>query len=157
MASFLPRSKLPTQLIYDGFSIDWATWNIISACLDSVIENIKRKGTTFHIHSPPRILEIASPLIMAANSRAFRVFLFHTAEDITESELDKLKFLCRDDLPKGELESVETPLQFLELLCKRGKICLGNVTYLENLLENAGNKQLANKVKAGQGMQFSSL
>jgi len=43
------------------------------------------------------------------------------------------------------------------LLCERGKICLGNVTYLENLLENAGNKQLANKVKAGQGMQFSSL
>lgn len=94
---------------------------------------------------------------MAANSRAFRVFLLHIAEDITEDELDKLKFLCQEDLPKGTLESVKTPRAFFELLCERGKICLGNVTYLENLLENAGNKQLANKVKAGQGMQFSSL
>jgi len=87
---------------------------------------------------------------MAANSRAFRVFLLHIAEDITEDELDKLKFLCQEDLPRGTLESVKTPRAFFELLCERGKICLGNVTYLENLLENAGNKQLANKVKAGQ-------
>ena len=84
---------------------------------------------------------------MAANDRKFRVFLFHIAAEITKDELDGLKFLCQDDFAKGELESVKKPREFLELLWKGGKICLGNVSYLANLLESTNNIQLANKVK----------
>lgn len=92
---------------------------------------------------------------MAANStRTFRVFLLRIAAEITKDALASLKFLCADDLPKGQLESVTTPREFLELLWEGGKICLGNVSYLADLLENANNIQLANKVKE-QGMRFS--
>lgn len=92
---------------------------------------------------------------MAANgTKTFRVFLLRIAAEITKDALASLKFLCADDLPKGQLESVTTPREFLELLWKGGKICLGNVFYLADLLENAGNIQLANKVKE-QGMRFS--
>ena len=85
---------------------------------------------------------------MATNDRTeFRGFLLGIADEITKEDLASLKFLCQDDLPKGKLESVKTPLKFLELLMKRGKICLGNVSYLANLLEKANNIQLAIKVK----------
>lgn len=98
---------------------------------------------------------MASPLKQGNTSdRTFRVFLLRIAAEITTDLLDSLKFLCQDDLPKGELESVKTPRELLELLWKGDKICLGNVTYLVTLLENVGNIQLANRVRE-QGMPFS--
>jgi len=93
---------------------------------------------------------------MATNNRPFRVFLIHVAAEITKDLLKSLKFLCQGDLPKGELESVKEPREFLELLWEKGKIHLGNVSYLADLLESTGNIQLANKLKE-QGMRICFL
>ena len=95
------------------------------------------------------IPETASPVIMAANDGTFQGSLLSIADEITKDKLDRLRFLRQDDLPKGKLEAVKIPLEFLELLLKRGKICLGNASYLANLqtCKPANNIQLANKVK----------
>lgn len=84
----------------------------------------------------------------STNERGFRVFLYTIAREITDDLLDSLKFLCiGDDLSEGEIDSAKTPRKFLELLWKVGKIWPGDVGYLSNLLETAGNIQLATWVK----------
>lgn len=93
---------------------------------------------------------------MAANNRPFRVFLIRFAAEITQGLLESLKFLCQDDFPRRDLESVKEPREFLELLWKKDKIHLGNVSYLADLLESTGNIQLANKLKE-QGMRICFL
>ncbi len=109
------------------------------------------------------LLKTAKSAIMASsaqtgstNDRAFRVFLIEIAREITTEELKNLKFLCEDDLPKGELSSIMSAREFLVALWKGGKICPGDLNYLTNLLETAGNIQLANRVRE-KGMTFNVL
>ena len=88
--------------------------------------------------------------------RPFRGFLFAIASEITTELLDNLKYLCQDDFPKGELESIKKAQDFLDLLLERGKIKPGDLTYLTTLLETAGNIQLADWIR-GEGMSFYAL
>ena len=80
--------------------------------------------------------------------REFRTFLVTLSLEITDELLKTLQFLCKDDdLAEGKIDSTKTPREFLELLWKGGKIWPGDVGYLINHLETAGNKQLANRIK----------
>lgn len=110
------------------------------------------------------VLETAKRAIMASNSaqtrstnnRAFRVFLFDIAREITTDSLESLKYLCEDDLPKGELDSIKLARDFLALLWKEGKIWPGDINYLTSLLETAGNFQLASWIRE-KGTSFCVL
>jgi len=87
----------------------------------------------------------------------FNRFLLKIADEITKDELDGMKFLCEDDLPKGRLDSIENPRELLNFLKVRGKIGLDDVSYLVSLLEDIGNIQLANTVmELGEMFFFNS-
>jgi len=58
-----------------------------------------------------------------------------------------MKFLCEDDLPKGRLDSIENPREFLNFVRMRGKIGPDDLSYVVSLLEDIGNIRLADKVK----------
>lgn len=120
-------------------------------------------STSFSFTSFCSSVETAKSAIMASstqtgstNDRAFRVFLFEIAREITTDLLDSLKYLCKDDLPKGELGSIKTAREFLDVLWEGGKIWSGDLNYLTTLLEIAGNIQLANWIR-DKGMSFYVL
>jgi len=77
----------------------------------------------------------------------FNRLLLEIADEITEDQLDKMKFLCEDDLLKGRLDSIKNQREFLNFLRIRGKIGPDDVSYLVSLLEDIGNIRLADKVK----------
>ena len=95
-------------------------------------------------------LSIRSPRMASrkgSSDRSFRAFIFQTSEEITDDLLGTLKFLCKDELAEGEIESTKNSLEFLELLWRRNKFWAGNMAYLTARLETAGNFNLAKKVK----------
>ena len=61
--------------------------------------------------------------------------------------MGKLKFLCKDELAEGEIESTKNSLEFLELLRRQNKIWPGDMGYLSAHLETAGNLKLAKEIK----------
>jgi len=77
----------------------------------------------------------------------FNRLLLEIADEITKDQLDKMKFLCEDDLPKGRLDSIENPREFLNFVRMRGKIGPDDLSYVVSLLEDIGNIRLADKVK----------
>ena len=85
---------------------------------------------------------------MASSSdRNFRAFIVHTSRQITDDLLGTLKFLCKDELAEGEIESTKNSLEFLELLRRRNKIWPGDMGYLSAHLETGGNFKLAKEIK----------
>ena len=84
----------------------------------------------------------------------FNHFLLEIADEITKDQIDEMKFLCEGDLPKGVLDSIENPREFLNFLRIRGKIGPDDVPYLVSLLEGIGNIQLADIVKGLGEMLF---
>ena len=85
---------------------------------------------------------------MASSSDTnFRAVIVHTSRQITDDLLGTLKFLCKDELAEGEIESTKNSLEFLELLRRRNKIWPGDMGYLSAHLETAGNFKLAKEIK----------
>lgn len=103
-----------------------------------------------------------SPLQLqtGTNYEEFNVFLIKIADEITEEEVGKMKFLCQqpnNNLPRGKLDPIKEPREFLNFLRKRGKIWPEDVTYLIWLLENVGNIQLAASIsERGKNMNVVS-
>ena len=92
-------------------------------------------------------LSIRSPRMASSSDRSFRTLIVQTSKEITDDLLGTLKFLCKDELAEGEIESTKNSLEFLELLWRRNKFWAGNMAYLTAHLETAGNFNLAKKVK----------
>ena len=79
----------------------------------------------------------------------FNKFLLQIANEITSDELEEMKFVCEEVLPRGKLELIAKPRELLNFLKRSGKIRPGDVMYLVTLLEDAGLVQLAERVKEG--------
>ncbi|KAJ7326137.1 hypothetical protein OS493_027988 [Desmophyllum pertusum] len=82
-----------------------------------------------------------SPLQLqtATNYEEFNVFLIKIADEITEEEVGKMKFLCQqpnNNLPRGKLDPIKEPREFLNFLRKRGKNLAGG----RHLLDMASGK-----------------
>ena len=102
-------------------------------------------------------MEQSTPTTGIKNAQEFNRFLLEIADEITSDQFDRIKFLCKDDLPKGRLDSIENPREFLNFLGIRGKIRPDDVSYLVSLLEDTGNIQVANTVKElGQILFYDS-
>ena len=88
----------------------------------------------------------------ARNTAEFNAFLAKIADQITEEELEKMKFLCdrsqtNTSLPRGKLHGIINPREFLSFLHHHDKICLEDVSYLLWLLRNVGRSKLAASVE----------
>ena len=69
------------------------------------------------------------------------------ANEIKSDDLEYMKFLCEDTLPKETYEHIVNPREMLFALKRSGKIRLGEVMYLVTLLETVGLVRLAERVK----------
>lgn len=66
----------------------------------------------------------------------YRTFLLRISENVTLENLEKLKFLCSDDIEEGELEKIILPLQLFKALEKRELITIDSLSFLRELLAN---------------------
>lgn len=79
-------------------------------------------------------------------SNNYRTFLLRISDHITDEKLRQLKYLCSDDIPEGDLEKINCPLDLIRDLQRRGKIEINNLSFLQQLLSDVMCVQLANKV-----------
>ena len=80
----------------------------------------------------------------------FNAFLMEIAGEITREELNEMKFLCltpNNNLPRGRLDEIKEPREFVSFLRQRGKLSPGDVGYLIGLLKNTGNTRLADMIR----------
>ena len=88
-------------------------------------------------------------LRMCTNEAEFNAFLVEIADEITTEELRQMKFLClerNNNLPRGRLDDIKEPREFVNFLRRRDKISPGNVGFLTWLLDRTGNTRLANMI-----------
>ena len=103
-----------------------------------------------------------APLRTCSNEAEFNAFLVQIADEITKEEMLKMKFRCMyldSNLPRGPLDAIEEPREFVNFLRRRDIIFPGNVGFLMTLLDETGNKRLANMVgeRGKQTFQFTII
>ena len=103
-----------------------------------------------------------TPLRMRTNEAEFNAFLVKIADEITKEEVHAMKFLClelNNNLPRGRLDEIKEPREFVNFLRKRDIISPGNVGFLTWLLNHTGNTRLANMIseRGKQIFQFNSI
>lgn len=103
-----------------------------------------------------------TPLQIRTNEAEFNAFLVEIADEITEEELRHMKFLCfelNNNLPRGRLDEINAPREFVNFLRERGVISPGDIGFLKWLLETAGKIKLANLIseRGKQIFQFTII
>ena len=103
-----------------------------------------------------------TPLRMCTNEAEFNAFLVKIADEITKEEVHEMKFLClelHNNLPRGRLDEIKEPREFVNFLRKRDIISPGDVGFLTWLLDRPGNTRLANMISESgkQIFQFNSI
>ncbi|NXN30989.1 FADD protein, partial [Nycticryphes semicollaris] len=66
---------------------------------------------------------------------------------LSDSELAALKFLCRGEISKKKLESVQSGRDLFSILLEQQLIARDNVSFLEELLKNIKRRDLISQLK----------
>ena len=101
------------------------------------------------VDRPSTSMADLTPLRMCTNEAEFNAFLVNIADEITKEELHQMKFLCwqpNTNLPRGRLDDIKEPREFVNFLRRRDIISPGNVGFLAWLLDCTGNTRLANMI-----------
>ena len=77
----------------------------------------------------------------------FRLKLTKIASQLETENLERLKYLCQDSIPRGDLEKLKTPEQLFLELEQRREIEPNRLQFLICRLENVGRKDLAEELK----------
>lgn len=64
----------------------------------------------------------------------YRLSLKHLADKLSHCDLESMKHLCKEWIPKGQLEKVDHTLDLFLALEDHGKLCKDDVSVLEDLL-----------------------
>ena len=91
-----------------------------------------------------------TPLRTCSNEEEFNAFLVKIADEITKEEVHDMKFLCLEqnyNLPRGRLDEIKEPREFVSFLRQSGTISPGDVGYLIWLLDNTRNTRLADVIR----------
>ena len=100
-------------------------------------------------YRPSTSMADLTPLRTSTNEAEFNAFLVEIADEITKEELRQMKFLCfelSNNLPRGKLDEIKEPREFVNFLRKRNIISPGDVGFLTWLLNHTGNKRLADMI-----------
>ena len=78
----------------------------------------------------------------------YRCLLFDIGKKINANELEKMVYLCKDDLPKGtRRDSFEDALALFDLLETKNCLGIDNTQILKGMLQNLPKKALLRKVE----------
>lgn len=79
--------------------------------------------------------------------KIFRLKLTSIASLLGTEQLERLKYLCQDDIPHGDRERIKTPEQLFLELEQRQVITPNSLQFLIDCLENVGRKDLAEDLR----------
>ena len=74
----------------------------------------------------------------ATDYLAFKRMLVELSENITEVELESIKFMCDKKIPRRHLETVKSAVKLWEALEERTLIAPGNLEFLKDILRHSG-------------------
>lgn len=78
---------------------------------------------------------------------SFRLKLNEIASELKAENLERLKYLCQDLVPLGDLEKIKTPEQLFLELEQRKEITPNRTEFLSNRLEKIGRQDLSDDLK----------
>lgn len=78
----------------------------------------------------------------------FRLKLAEIASKIETEKLERMKFMCIDFIPDGDLEKILSPEQLFTELEHRSILAPNRLAFLQKCLEIAGRHDLAYDLKA---------
>lgn len=73
--------------------------------------------------------------------------LLHISDQLSKEQLDKLKFLCKDHIPKKDAEKIDTGLKLFTLLMERQKLADNDTDFLCEILEKIHRPDLVAKLQ----------
>ena len=76
----------------------------------------------------------------------FRILLFDFAEELTQQDVEKMKYLALDFIPRGRAENIQNGLHLFDALERNSRISPHNLDLLEELLIKIGRQDLGSKV-----------
>lgn len=91
---------------------------------------------------------------MDVSHQTFKAHLMSISNQLTSDDLNKMKFVLQDDLPKRKLEGVQQPYQLFSLMMEAKLLSANNLTRLAELLKSAGRMDLSNDVFQQVGQQM---
>ncbi|XP_069713519.1 FAS-associated death domain protein [Phaenicophaeus curvirostris] len=77
----------------------------------------------------------------------FLALLNSFSSNLSEGELGSLKFLCRGEIGKKKLESVQSARELFSILMEQGQLSRHKVTFLESLLTSIKREDLVLRLK----------
>ena len=77
----------------------------------------------------------------------YRILLLQIAKNVTEKNLEDLKFLCSDVIGESELEKISSPLELFKTLERHDLLGIDDLSFVQELLTNAQCRQLASEVE----------
>ncbi|KAG7221785.1 hypothetical protein INR49_028859, partial [Caranx melampygus] len=72
--------------------------------------------------------------------------LLKISDQLSSEQLDKMKFLCKDDIGKKDMERISTGSKLFQFLMERGKLSADNTEYVCRLLSNIQRHDLADQL-----------
>lgn len=82
------------------------------------------------------------------DSLKFNALLLEISNQLSEDQLDKLKYLCRDETGKRRMETTDSGTKLFVILTERGKLGANNTELLGQLLSEIRRDDLLQKLNA---------
>lgn len=91
------------------------------------------------------------------NISTYRSLLLELSNSLTSSDLEQLKFLCRDVIPAGRAEKITRPFEFFDALGQLNMLSEENRDFLASKLIAVNRNDLRNKLLGIQGKNSNLL
>lgn len=80
------------------------------------------------------------------SSIQFNAVLLNISNQLSDDQLEQIKFMCRDMIRKREMETIDTGIKMFQVLTERGKLGADNKDYLCQLLREIQRHDLSEKL-----------
>ena len=150
---FLDIWSTPLQSKRNFGRVIWTFWigRWLTYAWLTAMTNLCRRHSTAARWEPPCCLRRPSPMAAERRVDEFRSALSFIADHITNGKLDKMKFLCEDNLRPTTLEKVRTAEDLFRELQSAGLLRNGLTEFLEDLLRQCEMEPLIPKLDAFKG------
>ncbi|XP_028257344.1 FAS-associated death domain protein [Parambassis ranga] len=91
------------------------------------------------------------------SSLKFNAVLLEISNNLSQSQLDNIKWLVRDVIGKRDQEQISTGLKLFQVLTERGKVSAQNTDYLSELLRQIHRQDLSDKLNQFEGESPDSV
>lgn len=81
-------------------------------------------------------------------SLRFKAILLEISDQLSEDQLEKLKYLCQDEIGKRRMEKIDSGTKLFVVLKERGKLGEDNTEFLGQLLSEIRRDDLLEKLNA---------